>query len=295
MLIISYLLVVALFSYILADLMKIKKFWAFIFLFIFNTIIIIVGPIFSILLYFYISREKKEVGELKIHKLDLPQLTLSYPIVNKLYGEGPLENLLRDKEVLEDRKVKILSYITSQLQSDDMRLIHSTLSSKSDESRLLCFGTINQIEKRLNDQINYNLNAIENCKDNSIINVYEKEIAHLYWEFIYYQLVSKDLQGFYLENAKTFAFKALDSDYDKVELYFLLGKINLKMNLYDEAEDALVKTVQNRYLRESALPYLMQLYFEKRDFKKFREILDEMQSIEYTPKILIMRSLWSKK
>jgi tetratricopeptide (TPR) repeat protein len=271
---------------------KVQKIWSFIFLIIFNSTIILLGPIFTILLYFYLTKEKKEIQELKTKSIDMNQLKLSYPMVDKIYSQGPLENLLKNDKASEDRKVNILSYITNKLHSDDMRLLHSTLSSRSDESRLLCFGAINQIEKKLNDQISDALKAIEITQDTKEKSNYQKKIAHLYWEFIYYQLVSKDLQDFYLHNAKDFALKALKDDYDKVELYLLLGKINLKMKLYDESLEALKEVIKSPYFREGALPYLAELYFEKRNFKALKEVLHEIKKIKYTPKALMISSLW---
>ncbi len=291
-----YLVGVSILSYyFVMKIVEVKKIWSFIFLVIFNIMMVIVGPIFTILLYFYLTKEKKEVQELKTESIDMNQLKLSYPIVDKMYSEGPLENLLKDDKASEERKVNILSYITNKLHSDDIRLLHSTLSSRSDESRLLCFGAINQIEKKLNDQISDALKAIEITQNNKEKSSYKKKIAHLYWEFIYYQLVSKDLQDFYLNNAKDFALKALKDDYDKVELYLLLGKINLKMKLYDESLDALKEAIKSPYFREGALPYLAQLYFEKRDFKALKEVLNEIKKIEYTPKALMISSLWREK
>ncbi len=291
---IVYLVGVIILSLFMMRVIKVNRTWALIFLIIFNSIMIIVGPIFTILLYIYLTREKKDVDELEIETLDMNQLKLSYPIVNKIYSEGPLENLLKDDKASEDRKVKILSYISNKLHSDNMRLLHSTLSSRSDESRLLCFGKINQIEKKLNDQINDALKAIQICEDPKQISQYQKEIAHYYWEFIYYQLVSKDLQGFYLDNAKDFALKALKGDYDKVALYLLLGKVNLKMKNYDEALEALKEVVKDPYLRDGALPYLAELYFEKRDFRELKEVLREIKDIKYTPKALMISSLWGE-
>ncbi len=278
--------------YFIIKIIEVKRFWGFLFLLIFNSTMVIVGPIFTVLLYFYLTKEKKEVQELKTEKIDMNQLKLSYPIVNKIYSEGPLENLLKDDNASEDRKVNILSYIVNKLHGDDMRLLHSTLSSRSDESRLLCFGAINQIEKKLNDQISDLIKKIENSQDKIKKSSYQKKVAHLYWEFIYYQLVSKDLQGFYLDNAKKFATQALKDDYDKVELYFLLGKINLKMKLYSESLENLKKVVENQYFREGALPYLAELYFENRDFKALKEVLNEIKDIKYTPKALMISSLW---
>ncbi len=290
-----YLCGTAIFSYLMFKISGFKSFWSFILLFLFNTVMIIVGPVLTLLLYFYLSKANKNISKQKVHTLDMNLLKISYPLITRDYRGGPLEDFLINEESSQERKVRILSYIKENFHKDDMRLFYSTLSGRGDESRLFCFGTINQMEKKLNDKINDLFDKLSKCTDTLKKSAYESELAHLYWDFVYFQLISKDLEGFYLDNAKNFTQKALKTDPEDRQLNILLAKINLKMKRFDQAAEAFEKVIDDPSFRDTALPYMAQLYFEKRDFEQLRHILDKVKTINYVPKVLSFTSLWRDK
>ncbi len=287
-----YLCSVALFSYLMFKASGFKSFWSLMLLFLFNSIMIIVGPILTLLLYFYLSKADQKRQRRNFKTLDMDRLKITYPIVTRDYRQGPLENLLMNEKSSQKRKIEILSYLKENFHKDDMRIFYNTLSGKGDESRLFCFGAINQMEKKLNRRINDLSNKISKCDDLIKKSEYESEMAHLYWDFVYYRLISKDLEAFYLNNAKLYVQKALKIDPDDMRLNLLLAKIDLKMKNFGESAKTFEKVISNPLYKDSALPYLAQVYFEKRDFKKLRQILDEIKDIKYNTKILSLTSLY---
>jgi len=288
-----YVLITALFSFFIVEKMELKKFRAFLFIFVFNLVMNIAGFVFSTFLYLYFNREKRKKEMLKINYLDMEILTLSFPKIKMEYGEGPLENLLKNQRVPEDRKVEILSYLKNGLEPDDIRLFYETLSSKSDESRLLSFGKIGRMEKEINDKIEHILNKIKENRDKKMNFLYKKEIAKLYFEYFYYDLAQGDLKEFYLQKAVDFACESLDEKPNQSELYLLLGRIYLELKKYDKALSAFKRAMEDELLEENALPYIAQLYFETRDFRSLKKTVDKMKKLKYNPKVAIMTSLWS--
>ena len=248
-----YLSGVALFSYLMFRASGFKNPWGLLLLFLFNSVMVGVGPILTILLYFYLVKRDKNSVQIKIHSLDLQQLKISYPIITRDYREGPLERFLMNETSSQERKVKLLSYLKEKFDKDDMRLFQATLSGKGDESRLFCFGIINQMEKTLNDKINDLSQKLLKCNDPIKKSEYEKELGSLYWEFVYNRLVSKDLEEFYLKHAKKYILNTINSNPKDIELLILLAKIYLKMQKYDDAIKIFEDAAKNRLYKDEIL------------------------------------------
>ena len=289
-----YLAGTALFSWLVMKLFGRNSLRLFALLFLFNTLMVLVGPIMTLLLYLYLHYNNRKIPRINAHVLDRDQLQRSFPHVERMYGEGPLEKLLGDVQIPEMRKVQILTHITEKLSRSDVALLHASLSGRSDESRLLSFGVLNGMEQQLNDRISHLLQKLEHEEDATQKAIYEKEIAYLYREFVYYGLVSEELESFYLKNAVTYAVRALKAYPQSAELYLLLGKIYLYVKEYDQAQKAFALAMQDPRFAEETLPYMAELSFMKKDFKAFREILPKLSELRYSPRASRFTSLWKE-
>ncbi len=288
---IIYILANALFSSFMKNLMGFKSKRAFWLLFLLNTLLNIAGIIFTFILYFYLKRSQRKCPDMDAKELDMDMLDLYYPKVKFDYRKGALKELLIDEKAKEDRKVKVLSYFKDDLKKEDMKLFHATLSSRSDESRLLSFGVINQLEKKLNDSINESLKKIEVFEDKKELFKEYKNLAKLYFEYVYYEIATGDLKDFYLKKAEEAAIKALEIESEDEELYMILGKIYLQKKEYEKAA-SYFENIEDPFLKKSAFSYLSEIYFEKRDFDKFKKSIKALNDIKYNPKILSLLSLW---
>lgn len=286
-----YIAAVALFSNFIKNLMGFKSKRAFWLLFLLNALLNVAGIVFTVLLYFYLNRNKKENGEIKAKEIDTDLLFLYYPKVRLDYRKGALDELLLNEKAEENRKVKILSYFKDNLKKDDMRFFHATLSSRSDESRLLSFGVINRLEKRLSDDINGILKKIKATEDKRELQKEYKNLAKLYFEYIYYDIAVGDLKNFYLKKGEEAAVEALKIDSEDEEVYMILGKIYLYKGEYEKAA-SYFENIEDSFLKKRALSYLCEIHFENRDFDKFKKSVKALNDIKYNPKILSLLSLW---
>ncbi|HHD77657.1 MAG TPA: hypothetical protein ENK97_02615, partial [Campylobacteraceae bacterium] len=189
-LLLLYLAATGLFSYVTMRLFGRNSVRVFALLFLFNTLMVVVGPLLTLLFYFYLTHNKRKIPVINAHLLDVAQLQRHFPLVKRHYGEGPPERLLNGAESPEGRKVRLLTHLIRKLERQDVRLLQSTLSGKSDEGRLLSFGVLNNMEQRLNDRISDLQERLAQENDAVQRAIYEQEIAYLYREFVYYGLVT---------------------------------------------------------------------------------------------------------
>ncbi len=280
-----YVIFIALFSYFISKRLPFSN--SFFFIFLFNLIMNLFGVVFTLVFYFVFKNRRERDENLKILSLDLERLFFSYPKAVLSFRSGAFDTLLRNENVSEDRKVKFLSYIREKISKEGIEPFYSALSSRSDESRLLAFTTINNMEKDLNEKI-------EEIKKSDFENKEEK-LAFLYWEFVYFKLATGDLKDFYLKRAKEFAKEALKKDFKNENIFILLGKIYLEERDYENAKEAFNKAIFLGASKRSTLPYLAQIYFENRDFEDFRRVLVDLSDLKYNPKISSIFSFWTGK
>jgi tetratricopeptide (TPR) repeat protein len=148
------------------------------------------------------------------------------------------------------------------------------------------------MEQRLNDRIGDLQERLSHEHDSVQRAIYEQEIAYLYREFVYYGLVTKELEPFYLRNAAGHALRALEAYPDPAEVYLLLGKIYLYVYDFKNAGRAFTKAMEDPRYAEETLPYLAELTFAQKDFKNFRKILPALRRLHYSPKASKLTSLW---
>jgi len=282
---------VAFFASFMKNIMGFRTKRAFWLLFLLNFLLNIAGFIFTLILYFYLQRAEKRKCPVKTQKIDTDVLSFSFPQIRFDYRKGALKELLIDSNVEEERKVKVLSYLKNDLKKEDMQLFHSILSSRSDESRLLSFGVINRMEKELNDKIGEIIEKVEKIKDKRELFKEYKKLSQLYYEYVHYEIATGDLKKFYLKKAEESALEAFEIDSENEELYMILGKIYFRQKEYEKAE-SYFKNIENYFLRKRVLAYLAEIYFERGESEKFREILKELKEIKYNPKVFSLISLW---
>ena len=150
------------------------------------------------------------------------------------------------------------------------------------------------MEQNLNDRIGDLQKKAEAEEDAVQKAIYEKELAYLYREFVYYQLVSKELEPFYLEQAARHALRAMKAYPDSAELYLFLGKIYLYVHDYTQAHNAFAKAMEDPRYAAETLPYMAELAFRRKDYEAFRALLPGLRRLRYSPRASKFVSLWQE-
>jgi len=199
----------------------------FLFLFLFNLAMPVIGYFLTIWISWYLKHVTYDKKVLNTNILNLDEFSASFLKVDRIFGEGSMSTLLVDKYSPKSKKLKALSSLASNLSPANLRIIRQTLSSTDDEIRMFGYAVINKAEQSLNVKINKQLEIFtDTFNEKEEIAAAAKELASLYWEMVYTELSHESLkENFlhevvkYVEVAKDFYIKEVNVMDEKVNEY----------------------------------------------------------------------------
>ena len=175
-------------------------------------------------------------------------------------------------------------------------LMFQLFSDKSDEIRLLAFNILEQQESSITEDINKLLEMLKtpDLKAETAAKI-EKNLAMLYWEFIYKKLLLRELEPSMLRKAEQYALSALKVLNDDATLWGLLGKIYERLKKYDLAAEAFSKTAEFNIPPSQVLPYLAEIEFHVRHYGAVQKYLNESDTLSDVTLLAPVKRFWSKK
>jgi len=206
--------------------------------------------------------------------------------IKREFGEGALLTFINNENFSDESRLKAFLIISELKTPQNIQLLKRGLMDKNDEVRLLSFSILNNLENNLNEKLHYFKSLLE--KENNI--KYNKKIAKLYWEFIYFNLVDNDFKEFFLNEIHSNLKKVLDKKPNDIEALFLLGKLYMSQKKYDEAFH-----IFSKINTKESVPFLIELYFYKKDYKKVKELIQANPEIEFIEKFYFISRLWNDK
>ena len=211
---------------------KNNKITNFLFVFLFNLAMPLIGYFLSAWVAWYLNNIKYEKRVSNTNILNLDEFGISFLKVERIFGEGSMSDLMTSEYAPKSKKLKALSSLANNPSPANLRIIRQTLSSTDDEIRMFGYAIINKAEKLLNIKINYHLERFNKEKNSqnpqlSILAHAAKELAPLYWELVYTELSHESLK----ENFKKEVLKyiAIAKDFYIPEIENLQGKVD-KLN-----------------------------------------------------------------
>ncbi len=188
---------------------KYNRVMSFIFIFLFNIAIPVLGYPLSIWMAWYLYNVSYEKKVAQTNILNLGEFGISFLKIERIFGEGSLIDLMANKYAPKLKKLKALSALATKITPQNLRVVRQTLTSKDDEIRMFGYAILNKAEKSLSMKINTQLDIFneENIKETDIDfdrrAVAAKELAGLYWEMVYTELSHESLkEGFLAEVSK---------------------------------------------------------------------------------------------
>ncbi len=210
------------------------------------------------------------------------------------FGEGFLKKVVENKDVgipVKEEAILILSYMKNPLS---VHLLKEATYSDFDEVRLLALNFLSNVEKELNQKISYLFKRIKETKEPYIAAELLREIAFLYWEFVYLGIGDKEFNQYYLKQALDSTLSALEVLHEDDKLLFLLGRIYLRLGEIEKAEEALKKAILFNPGNSSAHIYLAEVEFIKGKYSQVKQILQKVKNVEREYLSYAIVSLWRK-
>jgi len=244
---------------------------------IITLIVFLTGPL-GILggLLFYFMLLKKPNITIPVENLFFENVTIPQ-VEKRSFGETQIEEL-------HDR---LIFFLTKYPTPRSIQLLKRALSSEQDEVRLMAFSAISKMEKEVFERINLLIKELEKVKTPEELYRISSSLAELYWELVYLGIAEEELAEFYLRTALEYAIRALETTLKyglraleiskDGKLLFLIGRIYLRLKDYEKAEKFLREAVEEGIPIEKVAPYLMEIYFIRRDWKVLKKISENLR------------------
>lgn len=213
--------------------------------------------------------------------------------VNPRYGAGGAVMRLLDKSAPTSERATALFVIGEGNMAQVNYLMYQLLPNKSDEIRLLAFNILEQQESSITEDINKLLSMLDTpgIREETKAKL-EKNLAMLYWQFIYRKLVLRELEVSMLRKAEKYALSAVKVLSSDATLWALLGKIYERLKEYDLASQFFEKTLEFNIPPSQVLPYLAEIQYAVRNFGAVRKYLSESDTLSDITLIAPVKRFW---
>jgi polysaccharide biosynthesis protein PelE len=215
------------------------------------------------------------------------------PVKSQYGAGGAIRRLLLNKYNPVER-TNALFALGQEKFNDINKFMYRLLVDDTDEIRLLAFNTLEQQETLITDNIKKILQILKNHNFNTHAEgyaKYEKKLAMLYWELVYNNLVSQELEASILQKALSYTLSALKILSEDAILWTLLGKIYTRMQKYSQAESAFAKALSFNVSPSQVLPYLAEIKYKKGDYAATKQYLN-LSTLLDVPLIAPVKRFW---
>ncbi len=248
----------------------------------------IVGFIFSIIVYLWAMRRQKDHEITPIMQISHKDF-YEFPAIKRSFGEGSATKLEGNKTY----KIKLLTMISEFKTRETLSVVQKGISEEDDEVRLTSFSIVNKFTNKINEQIKSKLDEFEKSTDPKEKGEIAKELAKSYWDLIYFGLSDLELEKYILQMIERYTDTALELTQNDSEALFLKGRLFLYKKDLDNAEKYITNSIETGYDKEKAYPYLAEVYFYKREYKKTKELIDEIAILErLDPRLQTIMNMW---
>ncbi|MGN1280634.1 MAG: hypothetical protein ACI4UM_01855 [Succinivibrio sp.] len=188
------------------------------------------------------------------------------------FGTGALRDILINSPVV-DRRVDAITSVSRLPRAQRISFYKMALRDPADDVRLLAYSQLDPLEQEINDNIcDLEKNFLQtNSADTAF------DIAQQFWELCYLGISDGALFSHYISKANEWCRRAISIE-DRPSYELLQGRICLNLNQSDKAYEALMKAKEHNILSSQVIPYLAECAFISHDYKKVRELLNELPS-----------------
>ena len=208
-------------------------------------------------------------------------------------GQGAIRSRLA-KEVPANIRMQSLLTLQAVPNRVSNPILEGLLGDSTDDVRLVAFGMLDSEEKKLSVHIQREQAALADSQTPEQKFACYRHLAELHWELIYASLAHGELRRHILKQAGEFIDSALALNVDTNSgILFLKGRIVLAQNDPDVAETSFNAALALGQSKTSALPYLAEIAFMRRDFKRVKTLMVELSQLNLASKTRAIEDFWS--
>lgn len=255
----------------------------------------IAGFIGVVLAFITLHLYREKLGPVAFDSVQLPEFDQHQKRHSNQHHVG-LRSFLGNTQAPLDSRLRAmaaLQYVPGRTASP---LLRTVLSDPSEDLRLLAYGMLDNLEKRINRAIDHELDtrqAAEKAADEARILQSSQRLSDLYWELIYQDLVQGDLHQHALRESLRYCEEVLRSEPDNASLVLRQGRLLHALARDDEAQSAYARARALGLPATRILPYQAELCFAQRDFAQTRALMQELGQWSALPRLRPVIDYWT--
>ena len=193
------------------------------------------------------------------------------------------------------RAMVALQYVSGRTASP---LLRTVLSDPSEDLRLLAYGMLDTLEKRVNSSIDAEMGTLRAAQaegGNAGLRTLEsaQRLSDLYWELIYQDLVQGDLRKHAIQESLRYCEWVLAEQSDNAQLCLRRGRLLHEQKRPDEAAQAYAQARELGLPATRVLPYQAELCFDRKDFAQAHALMQELGQWSALPRLRPVVDYWS--
>jgi hypothetical protein len=267
--------------------------WLLVFCFAF--IAPVLGAIGLWLMTRYTLRSSDEVASYAVPvSVGLPEYDIQFKEGHR-GSQGAIRSRLRT-EVPSDVRMQSLLTLQAVPNKVSNPILEDLLGDTTDDVRLVAFGMLDSEEKKISKQIRAETTILEQALSSEQRYDCLRHLAELNWELVYASLAQGELRRHILGQARYYADAALALDVSPDSgLVFLRGRILLEQGELGAAETAINQAIALGQSITSALPYLAEMAFLRRDFVAVKRLMQQVSKLNLASRTRAIEDFWVKR
>ena len=210
-------------------------------------------------------------------------------------GQGAIRSRLGEEV---PNGVRMQSLLTLQAVPSKVSnpILEELLGDATEDVRLVAFGMLDAEEKKIAKEIRHE--SERQCRQLTKAQRYDslRRLAELNWELVYACLIQGELRQHILRQASIYVDEALAlSVAPGSGLVFLQGRILLELGDAEGAERAMLRAMDLGQPKTSALPYLAEIAFGRREFSQVSLLMQQLSSLNLASRTRAVEDFWGKR
>lgn len=223
-----------------------------------------------------------------------PQYEMPKHGIDTGWRSGRVRQQLSNKGTPVDLRMKALLALQNMPARHTSGILREALSDSSDDLRLLAYGMLDSREKQLTHRIQSALHSYQQASSSAERYLPARELAELYWELVYQNLVQGDMRSFSLEQVQKYATEALKEKVKDAGLWAISGRMWTLRGDYIRATGCFNTAIKQGFPLARAEPYLAELAFLRQDYATARRIMRNLHERGGSRPLLIAADYWGQ-
>jgi tetratricopeptide (TPR) repeat protein len=254
---------------------------------------VVVGAIGLLLMVRTTLRQASDTSRLAVPvSVRLPEYDVQGKDLNRS-GQGAIRSRLTTNVPGDIRMQSLLSLqaVPSRVSNP---ILENLLGDSTDDVRLVAFGMLDSEEKKISVLIQRERAYLNTDLTLEQRHTCLRHLAELHWGLTYAALAQGELRAHILSQARSFLEAAIAVDVLLTSgLFFLKARILLAQGDLESAEQALLQALDMGQSKISALPYLAEMAFKRREFERVQQLMQQLVELNVASRVRAIADFWT--